>query len=152
MSRELRAAQVRFARFGIALLLCVGGCDTENESPRLVGGRLWQQGDYQTLYGPDGRLERLLYDRNGDRRADSVVFYGRSGRPERAEVDTDLDGVIDRWESLKSDGSVTSVAYARRIPGRADLWEHAGADGRVVRREIDDDGDGKPDRVELARQ
>jgi hypothetical protein len=127
------------------------GCHSPGAAPRLTTGRLWQKGPYQTLYGANGRIERLLHDADGDGRAEVVILYDEKSQPRRSEIDTNRDGAVDRWEELRPDGSVASVAYAARQPGRPSLWEYAGPDGRVVRREIDDDGDGQSDRVETAR-
>ncbi len=137
------------ALLALAVLTACAG-DSRVPAPRLAG-RLWQKGSFQTFYGADGRIERLLQDADGDGRADAVILYDQRGRPQRSELDTDRDGTVDRWEELRPDGSVASVAYSVRHPGRPDLWEYAGPDGRVVRREIDDDGDGQADRVETAR-
>lgn len=67
---------------------------------------LVQKGHYQALYGPDGKIERLLRDQNGDGRAEVVVVYGADGQPERTEVDSDGDGVVDRREYSRTDGSL----------------------------------------------
>jgi hypothetical protein len=137
-----------FAVVPVLITLFSIACDTEPATPQLTSGQLWQKGPYQTLYGADGRIERVLYDSDGDGRAETVILYDEKGKPRRAEIDTNNDGAVDRWEELRPDGSVASVAYAVRRPGRPDLWEYAGPDGRVVRREIDEDGDGKADRIE----
>ncbi len=130
--------------------LSAPACAPDRDAPRLAAGHLWEKAGYQTFHGADGRIERLLQDRNGDGRAETVVLYDRSGKPRRAEIDTNDDGVVDRWEEFHADGSLASVGYSVHTRGRPDLWEHAGADGRVSRREIDDNGDGTPDRTETA--
>lgn len=109
---------------------------------------LLQKGPYQAFYGPDGRLERLLQDRNGDDRADVVTLFDDEGRPSVTEIDSDGDGVVDRWERYSPTGGLAKVETSRRKRGAPDVWEELDEDGRVVRREIDDDGDGTPDRVE----
>ena len=43
------------------------------------GSRLVQKKDFQALYGPDGRLQRLLNDANGDGVAEAIVFYRADG-------------------------------------------------------------------------
>lgn len=86
---------------------------------------LVEKGPYQSLYGADRRIERLLYDRDGDRIADAVILYAPDGTVRQAEIDTDLDRRIDRWEYFEG--------------------------GVLVRLGFDDDGDGTPDRITLVR-
>jgi hypothetical protein len=80
---------------------------------------LLEREGYQAFYGADGRLDRIAYDGNGDRRADTIVFYDLRPRPVRAEVDVDYDGVVDHWERMLD----------------KDRWIE----------ESDHDGDGKPE-------
>jgi hypothetical protein len=64
------------------------------------GFLLIQKKEYQALYGPDGKLQRLLRDENGDGVAEAVVVFGADGQPEHGEIDSDGDGVVDRRESV----------------------------------------------------
>ena len=112
---------------------------------------LVEKGPYQSLYGPDGKIERLVYDRNGDGTADAVVFYGPDGKMRLAQIDTDLDKVIDRWEYF-DDGVLVRIGLTRFKPGVPDYWEVVAPDGSLVRREYDDDGDGRVDRTEPANR
>ena len=82
---------------------------------------LVEKGPYQSLYGADDRIERLLYDRNGDRIADAIILYAPDGTVRQAEIDTDLDRTVDRWEYFEG--------------------------GVLVRLGFDDNGDGTPDRI-----
>ncbi len=91
------------------------------------GSRLVQKKDFQALYGPTGRLERVLKDADGDGYAEAIVFYRSDGKPEHSELDTDGDHVLDRWE-------------------------YADEEGFVYRTDFDDDGDGQVDRTEQARR
>ena len=88
----------RIVLFGVALgLVALGGCEVAETSRRLPGGyRLIQKQQYQALYGPGGRIERLLQDRNHDGRADAVILYYPNGMPERGELDTNGDGLPDK--------------------------------------------------------
>jgi hypothetical protein len=106
---------------------------------------LVEKASYQALYTRDGRLERLAYDANGDRRADVMTFYGPGGRPQRAEVDSDLDGVVDRWEEYGEGGRLRRLGVSLRVRARPDTWTVLDDAGREVRRERDDDGDGRAD-------
>jgi hypothetical protein len=64
------------------------------------GFLLIQKKEYQALYGPDGKLQRLLRDESGDGVAEAVVVFGADGQPEHGEIDSDGDGVVDRRESV----------------------------------------------------
>jgi hypothetical protein len=135
-------------------LLSFGACGAGDPrgSPRLSdGSRLVQKKEYQALYGPTGRLERLLRDLDGDGVADAIVYYGDGG-PERSELDTDGDHAIDRWVTLRPDGTVAVLSYSRRGSGTPDAWAHVDEDGFVYRSEFDEDGDGTVDRTEYAER
>jgi hypothetical protein len=84
--------------------------------------RLIEKGPYQALYRADGGIERLLHDRDGDGRADAVVLFDDAGYPVAGEIDTDLDGVVDRWEQLAQDGRVVRVGISEGRSGRPDRW------------------------------
>jgi hypothetical protein len=116
----------RIARIGTAAaLLAASGCSVEGTSRRLPGGyRLIQKQQYQALYGPSGRIERLLQDRDGDGRAEAVVVYRANGKPERGEIDTDGDGRVDRWEHFWSDGTLEKVDVDTNADGRVDRTDY----------------------------
>jgi hypothetical protein len=84
--------------------------------------RLIEKGPYQALYRADGGIERLLHDRDRDGRADAVVLFDDAGYPVAGEIDTDLDGVVDRWEQLSQDGRILSVGISEGRSGRPDKW------------------------------
>lgn len=109
---------------------------------------LLERGPSQAFYGADSRLEPLL-DRDGDRRADTQTLKGADGKPVVAEIDTDFDGIVDRWELFGPDGGVERLGLSRRAKGRRDLWVALDASGAVRRRELDDDGDGRIDHAEV---
>jgi hypothetical protein len=130
-------------------VLALAACGGEPPPRGLPGGyRLIQKDQFQALYGPSGRIERLLQDRNRDGRAEAVVVYRPNGRPDRGEIDADEDGLVDRWEHFRADGTLERVAVSRRRTGRPDQWDHAHLDGRVYQRDFDDTGDGEVDRTE----
>jgi len=70
---------------------------------------LFQKKEYQILYGPDGRMQRLLRDENGDGVAEVVIVCDPEGKPERTEIDSDGDGVVDRRELLHGGGRPEEV-------------------------------------------
>lgn len=116
----------RFVYLGAVLgLVASGGCGSAESPRRLPGGyRLVQKDQFQALYAPDGRIERLLYDRNRDGRAEGVVLYRRNGKPERGELDTDEDGTIDRWEHFRTDGTLDRVDVDANRDGRVDRTDY----------------------------
>ncbi len=115
-----------------AVVLCSAFASTacgravEEASREIPGGYLLiQKGDFQALYDGEGRLVRLLQDRDHDGRAEVVILYYPDGTPQRGEIDTDGDGVVDRWECFRSDGSLEKVGRSLARNGRPDTWETA---------------------------
>jgi hypothetical protein len=86
----------------VAASLLLAAC--AGARPQAPKFRLIEKGRYQVLYGADGRLERVLFDEDGDRRADVIVFFDSNGKPSRSEIDSDRDGVIDRSELIINEG------------------------------------------------
>ena len=108
--------------FAALSALVVLGCD-DPTLPKNEGiFQVIEKGPYQSLYAHDGKIERLLHDRNADGVADAVILYGSEGRLRRAEIDTNLDKIVDRWEHFEN--------------------------GVMVGVTVDIDGDGRPDRRE----
>ena len=107
-------------------LLASGGCGAAESPRRLPAGyRLVQKDQFQALYAPDGRIERLLYDRNRDGRAESVVVYWPNGKPQRGELDTDEDGAVDRWEHFLTNGTLDRVEVDANRDGRVDRTDYS---------------------------
>jgi len=119
-------ATTRIDYLGVALgALVLAGCEGAESRRRLPGGyRLIQKDQFQALYGPEGRIERLLHDRNRDGRAEAVVVYRPNGTPERGELDTDEDGRVDRWEHFRADGTLESVDVDTNRDGRLDRTDY----------------------------
>jgi hypothetical protein len=126
---------------GLAIVLSsLTGCQSwlnreqDAVTPKPVRMRLFQKGAYQAVYGSDGRLLRLLQDRNGDGTADVVVIYddGDGGHAVQGEIDTDLDGRVDRWEVFGPDGALLRVGTSSRGDGRADVWQDGSSRGTPV--------------------
>jgi hypothetical protein len=107
---------------GITLLV---GCGSPESPKRLPAGyRLIQKDQFQALYNADGRIVRLLYDRNHDGRAEGVIAYRRNGKPELGELDTDEDGAIDRWEHFRADGTLERVDTDSNRDGKVDRTDY----------------------------
>ena len=129
-----------------ASVLFLVACGDPTLTARRQGFRLVEKGAYQSLYRSDGTIERVVHDPNGDGKADAIVLYAPTGTIRQAELDTDRDGTIDRWEYFES-GTLVRVGSSRAKPGVPDYWERLGPDGTTVtHREYDDDGDGMIDR------
>ena len=131
----------------VASTTCRPGAEQLSPSPS-PAGILHQKGPYQAYYGPDGKIERLLKDEDGDGRAEAVILYWPNGKIRAGEIDSDRDGIVDRWEYYSTDGVLEKVGTSRKKQPRPDQWDIIDGSGRVVRREFDDDGDGMPDRSE----
>ena len=141
----MRAALVS----GLALTMAVlAGCRREGPQ-RVPQGYLFEKGPYQGFYDTNGRLTRLLYDQNGDKKADVVILFHPNGAVKQVEADTNYDGVIDRWQTYNEQGQLEKEGYSRRGGKTADTWEYYDKTGAVIRRELDEDGTGKVDRVEM---
>ena len=113
-------------RLGAVLgLVALLGCASPESQRQLAGGfKLVQKDQFQALYGPDGRIVRLLHDRNHDGRADGVIVYRPNGKPERGELDTDEDGAIDRWERFRFDGTLDRVDVDTNRDGTVDRTDY----------------------------
>lgn len=114
-------------------------------------GYLFEKGPYQGFYDPNGKLMRLLYDQNGDKKADVVMLFYPSGVPKQVEADTDFDGRIDRWQYYSEAGVIEKEGSSRKGGKQPDTWQHFDAKGTVVRLEVDENGDGQVDRTENFR-
>lgn len=118
------APRAALAALALAALLPLAACSAEAQGAGIPGGGvLVQEQDFQAFYDAEGHLTRLLQDRNHDGRAEVVILYYPNGRPERAEIDTDDDGVVDRWEYYRTDGTLREVALCRDHDGVPDAWE-----------------------------
>ena len=91
-----------------------------------------EKGPYQTLYAPDGKIDRLLYEKNGDGRAEAVTLFGPNGKPASSQIDTDLDGVVDRWEELDSSGRLARLGRARREAGTGHAFAEAALSEEIL--------------------
>jgi hypothetical protein len=111
---------------------------------------LVQRGPYKAFYDRWGRIARIEHDSNGDGKPDRISHHNAQRTPYSIEVDTDLDGRMDRWESYDERGTLLKFAVSRQGQ-RADMWIIVDPQGRPQRREYDDDRDGKVERAEILR-
>ena len=114
LSQRARAASTAL----LGLLGATHACAGPSSAAVPVDLRLVEKGQYQALYGVDGQIIRLLFDADGDKRADAVILYDSRGKPASAEIDTNRDGVVDRWEVYDESGRlVSSAGSAPDAPG-----------------------------------
>jgi hypothetical protein len=142
---------------GIALALfsfaCGGRGGTPPGRPPIFVGQdgqkyyLMEKGPYTAFYDPWGRLSRLEYDANEDGKADHVAHHEGKKLARLLEIDSDFDGLFERWEYFDDQGLLVKVGAARKSSA-PDIWTFADETGQVVRIEYDEDGDGAPDRGE----
>src|SRR5262245_50673188 len=112
-------------RLAVLLAVCLPlvACGTDDPHPVPVPqGFLFEKGPYQALYGPDGKIMRLLYDSNGDKKVDVVTEFYPNGKPRVSEMDQDHNGVIDLWEYYFETGGLEKIGQSRRKPGKVDIW------------------------------
>ena len=141
----MRAA---FLLFVPLTLVGAGACRRQQVPERVAQGYLFEKGPYQGFYDGGGKLTRLLYDQNGDKKADVVMLFYPTGKPRQVETDADFDGKIDRWQYYSETGVAEKEGYSRKGTTQPDTWQYFDAKGNLTRREIDENGDGKVDRTE----
>ena len=66
----------------------------------------------------------------------------------RVELDTNEDGVVDRWEYYNQAGTLEKVGTSQENDGRVDTWAYPAADGSTARVERSLRRDGKASRTE----
>lgn len=108
---------------------------------RVMVGALWltlgaacgPQGPKTSLatYDKDtGQLVQITYDRNQNGRIDTWTRM-EGARPISSEIDTDEDGIIDRWEEYDDTGQLARAGWTRAepTPSTPDTWLYPSADG-----------------------
>ncbi len=95
-----------------------------------------------------GRLTQLSYDANHNGRPDSVAEMDGT-RIRRIQVDTDENGVVDRWDYYDEQRRLTKIGWSRKRDGVEDAWTYRDASGEVSRIEIAAKRKGRIDRVEF---
>jgi hypothetical protein len=129
------------------LLACLGVMvlsATACDKPKPASGKESVQAVYSKA---TGKLEQLVYDSNQDGKPDAWGIMDGS-RLLRMEIDTDFNGVIDRWEYYLADGRLEKVGMSRQKDGRVDAWAFQAPDGSLGRVEISTRRDGKVTRWE----
>ena len=90
----------------------------------------------EPAYDPaTGQLRLLKYDSNDDRKTDTWSYMAGT-KVVRIEIDTDADGVVDRWEYYDGSERIEKIGSSRTHDGNPDSWAYYGDDGSVVRVEL----------------
>ncbi len=112
-----RAGRQSILVWGLALGLplsgvAAAGCRQDPEQARI---RATSLGKYDA---ETGKLTEITYDRNKDGKIDTWVQMAE-GHPVSATIDTDENGVIDRWEYYDAQGKLIKVGESRGAADRA---------------------------------
>lgn len=153
-SRQTPLLITILAVFGLA---SCGGEDPPSPAPDIPtitgeDGReyvLLARGPHTPIWGTDGQLIRIEYDRNGDGQPDQVAHHNGARLPSLVEDDDDFDGRTDRWAEYDAAGRLERVGVSRSGEQKPDMWIYPDAQGNPKRRAYDDDGDGDVERAEV---
>ena len=104
-------------------------------------------GAIQAKYDDNGRLTQLFYDRNKNGRVDTVAFMD-GARFIRIEIDSDEDGLVDRWEYYGADQKLEKVGFSKANDGQPDTWVYRDVKDDVRKIEMSTRRDGKVSRTE----
>lgn len=110
---------------GLVALCLMAGCDDADRA-RV---KATTQANYDRA---TGKLAEITYDKNKNGRIDTWVKMDGS-RPIYAEIDSDEDGQIDRWEEYGPDGKLTLARISRAKNGKPDQVIYMNAAGQVDR-------------------
>jgi hypothetical protein len=142
--------------FLVNLMSCGGGESPPPapDIPTITGedGReyvLLARGPHTPIWGADGQLIHIEYDRNGDGRPDQIAHHDGARLPTLVEDDDDFDGRTDRWAEYDAAGRLERIGVSRNGGDAADVWIYPDASGNPRRRAYDDDGDGDIERAEV---
>ena len=104
--------------------------------------------DSREFYGPDGALERIVYDMDFDGQEDVVRYYEKD-QLVRKEYALGFDGVARTWSHYEK-GKLIRKERDTNHDGNVDYWEYWQG-GALDRIGFDDDGDGQVDRWEAKK-
>ncbi len=90
----------------------------------------------------EGRLNRVDYDSNGDRRYDSTDQLGSDGRVLFVMTDRNWNTVPERWVQLNARGQVSSEWVDENEDSAPERYRSFDAAGRLTEEGVDGDGDG----------
>ena len=121
-------------RWPIVLLVLAAACANPDQARINATSR----GRYDPL---NGKLIELTYDRNKHGKIDTWIKMDGK-RPVCARIDTNDDGIVDRWEYYGDHGELVRAGWARAADPCAataasllkpDAWAYMGPDGKTAR-------------------
>lgn len=89
------------------------------------------------------QITKAYVDANKDLKVDTVIYY-KNGNRDRAEKDSDQDGVVDTWTSYYFTGVPWKIAEDGNRDGAPDYWVYF-KNGQAYKWELDRNFDGKAD-------
>jgi hypothetical protein len=104
-------------------------------------------GHIKAEYDDTGRLKQLFYDRNKNGRVDTVAFMDGT-RFVRIEIDSDEDGLVDRWEYYGAGQKLEKVGISKANDGQPDTWVYRDVKDTVSKIEISTRRNGNVSRTE----
>ena len=157
LCKKSRRTSLLIATFALLGLASCGGEDPPPPGPEIptVSGEdgreyvLLARGPHTPIWGADGQLVRIEYDRNGDGQPDQIAHHDGARLPALVEDDDDFDGETDRWAEYDAAGRLERVGVSRSGGQTPDMWIYPDAQGNPRRRAYDDDGDGDIERAEV---
>jgi hypothetical protein len=99
-------------------------------------------------YNDTGRLQRLTFDSDSDGRNDAVGLMDGT-RIKVIQIDSNHNGLVDRWDFYNAEGGLEKVGFSQRDDGVMDAVAFYAGDGVLLRREVSTRHDGRFDRREF---
>ncbi len=116
--------------------------DEQGRISRVREDRDFDGFDERTEIYVDGRLNRVDYDSNGDRRYDTTDQLGQDGRVLFVMTDRDWNTVPERWVQLNARGQISSEWVDENQDSAPERYRSFDTAGRLTEEGIDHDADG----------
>lgn len=109
---------------------------------------------------PSEQRVEATYDQQSGKLSQLTIDAGKDGKPNifsymdgtkflRVEIDSNEDGLIDRWEYYSADQKLEKVGFSRSNDGKSDAWAYESSDGAIGKVEVSTRRDGKANRTEF---
>lgn len=123
--------------------------DPETGQSMLVHVAETSTGRVRRVIDPGLRVAEVRLDLQTDAGAVTVDARPSADGVTRAGVDTDRDGVVDRWEYYDAEARLLKVGFSLASDGVEDAWAYHDADGQLARIEVSTRRDGAINRWEF---